>query len=137
MRLHVVQSHSKSQRQSCQSPFFPCSWLWLPWNISRSTHASNVSQDNRHALLSVARVSSVRAEYPCYPIRITVRTLNVGSLNWHRGRRSVSAGGKGFGEIWVLSEGESEKAETRINPVTLLLAWPTAVPEDCEEMGWE
>lgn len=34
----------------------------------------------------------------------SIRTLDVASLKRHRGRRTTSAGGDGFGEIWMLAE---------------------------------
>lgn len=79
---------------------------------------------------SMARDSSARAEHLC----TKVRTLKAAGLKEHRGR---PAGRSGLGESWMPSEGDCERKGTGHSPATLPLAWSTAVPEECMEIGWE
>lgn len=85
---------------------------------------------------SVASVTSAQAKSSsCFKSK-SVRTLNTARLKGHRGRRSLSAGGSGFGGVWMLFDRERERTGTGLFPV-VLLARPTAVPNECEEIKLE
>lgn len=50
---------------------------------------------------------------------------------------NASAGGSGFGEMLMLSEGKLERIGIGVIPMTLPLVWPTIVPEECWGIEWE
>lgn len=56
--------------------------------------------------------------------------LNVVGSKGHRGR-TASAGGNGFGEIWMLAEGERWRPGTLLLALTLSPLRSTVVPDKC------
>lgn len=87
--------------------------------------------------IGMAKLISARAKQPCWAKRISVRTLNVNSLEGHRGRRCASSIGSGFAEIRKLSEEKCQRTRTGLILVALPLAWPNSVPGEIKQIVLE
>lgn len=73
----------------------------------------------------VARISSVQTKHAPYPMHVTVCTLKVTGVKGHREQRNASAGGGGFGEVWMLAKGYCERTEIELpGALALLLKLP-------------
>lgn len=78
--------------------------------------------------ISMARVSRMEADPAYFLIRNCVRTLNVANTKGHRERKRVRCD---------LRVRRRSTEETRLIPTKLLLVRPTAVPDVCDEIGWD
>lgn len=66
--------------------------------------------------ISVAGFSGVQALHLRFAMRISVHTMSETSLHKHLERRNVSAGGSGFGKIWMPAD---ELRKTGIEDILL------------------